>query len=412
MTLANDSKWADVAEITGINEKTLGLLKKQDVETVWDYVLLGEDDYLQLKEEGVSAGQMGRLNHACRVSRSELICKDDEEHRAPYEPGSPARSAAGSGIHGRKGHADGLAQMLAEKINIKDVRNYNKIDVAGNNYDHLLQSNPKCDDLLFSLPPGLEKMNSTPLLNPDDPRAGLVVRSTSTKTFHITAFLPEEVRARLRNKREQRIVPNGDNNLRLTCKDGHAYAGISLCEWASANMKLMSHLLKVDYLAREDVEFYLAYTMQIFDFADKIPWKRVLNYDFSYRERQAELNFPWGSRVSMMEMLLLEDPRDRRPPNNQYDQLTRGGPPRDRGHDRGDRDTSKIPCKQFLARGFCSFNPCKYLHPGQGHHGTPRGPPPASGTGHYPGQWMPYGSAPPLPASRTGPPPGPPPSSG
>ena len=60
-------------------------------------------------------------------------------------------------------------------------------------------------------------------------------------------------------------------------------------------MRLMNHLLCTGQLPRDEMEFYLAYTTKIYEFAKMDDWNNVLNYDYNYREFQAEYKFKWGT---------------------------------------------------------------------------------------------------------------------
>ena len=56
-------------------------------------------------------------------------------------------------------------------------------------------------------------------------------------------------------------------------------------------MRLMNRLLCTGQLQRDEIEFYLAYTTKIYEFAEKYDWKSVLNYDYNYKELQTEHKF-------------------------------------------------------------------------------------------------------------------------
>ncbi|KAH3752150.1 hypothetical protein DPMN_186762 [Dreissena polymorpha] len=70
-------------------------------------------------------------------------------------------------------------------------------------------------------------------------------------------------------------------------------------------MRLLNHLLSTNLLQRQEVEFYVAYTTMIFEFADIYEWSSVLGYDYHYRELQAEHNFKWGTFSPHMELQML-----------------------------------------------------------------------------------------------------------
>ena len=46
------------------------------------------------------------------------------------------------------------------------------------------------------------------------------------------------------------------------------------------------------------IEFYLAYSTQIYDFVPKYEWESILDFDFQYR-------FNWGSLTANMELQIL-----------------------------------------------------------------------------------------------------------
>ena len=82
-------------------------------------------------------------------------------------------------------------------------------------------------------------------------------------------------------------------------------SGITIAEWGAANMKLMNFLMSTGDLSRDKVEFYLAYTMKIFEMADVYEWSSILQFDQRYRELQAAHGFPWGDMRMALQMQLL-----------------------------------------------------------------------------------------------------------
>ena len=76
-------------------------------------------------------------------------------------------------------------------------------------------------------------------------------------------------------------------------------------------MRLLNHLLATNQIKRKDIEFYLAYTTKIYEFAEKYEWNSVLIYDYTYREIQAEHDFMWGTFSPHMELQLLVPKRTR-----------------------------------------------------------------------------------------------------
>ena len=193
-------------------------------------------------------------------------------------------------------------------------------------------------------------------LSHDDPRAILIMRSTNNKTIHITSFLSEETKKRLRNKRQQYLVQQGEN-LTMKIRDEHPYAGISTMEYGAANMRLLNYLLSNGILPREKVEFYLAYTTLIFELAGKYEWRDVLNFDFQYRERQAEIGFDWGAMVSVMELQLLAGSKNRiySPQQAQDDYYNKKW--------NISKKSKTELCRNFTNTGECAYGDnCKFKH--------------------------------------------------
>ena len=145
----------------------------------------------------------------------------------------------------------------------------------------LLSDNPTCKPVLFG------QM---------DPRTILTLKSQTNKAVHITQFLTEKCKRRRQGRRKEFVLKSGSANsetLVLKADEEHPYLGIFIEEWGAANMRLLNHLLATQKLRRNDIEFYLAYTTKIFEFAEKYEWNSVLNYDYAYRELQAEHQFQW-----------------------------------------------------------------------------------------------------------------------
>lgn len=182
-----------------------------------------------------------------------------------------------------------------------------------------------------------------------DPRSMLTVKAKQTKAIHINQFLQEGARRRRQNYKRDIIVDTGSGCLRSE-DTSHPYAHITIAEWGAANCRLMNHLLTTGLLQRTDIEFYLAYTTKIFDLAEKYEWSSILEYDYQYRELQAEHGFSWGISNPHMELQVLV-PRTKLAHEQKHAQGRR-------------KQTEQEECKLFLAHGYCRFgDKCRYKHP-------------------------------------------------
>ena len=119
--------------------------------------------------------------------------------------------------------------------------------------------------------PGITRAPSVPV-SAADPRTILTIKSRDHKALHITQFLSEATLARRRRRQDVFLTPAGEagqRSLAVQTEDGHPYRGITVEEWGATNMRLFNQLLATGQLTRDCVEYYLAYTAIIFDFAQK-----------------------------------------------------------------------------------------------------------------------------------------------
>ena len=164
--------------------------------------------------------------------------------------------------------------------------NMGQLKGAGKSFDSLLNEfqAPRAES--FTSSPPTEWGNI-------DPRTILTMKAQSSKAVHITSYITEQCKCQRQNRRKEFVIKSGSEDtetLVLLSDDEHPYLGIFIEEWGVANMRLLNHLLCTGQLPRADIEFYLAYTTKIYEFAEKYKWSSVLNYDYNYRELHISLN--------------------------------------------------------------------------------------------------------------------------
>ena len=202
-----------------------------------------------------------------------------------------------------------------------------------------------------------------------DPRTILTVKAGASKAVHITQFLSERTKRRLQSRRRGVVLGTSEQQTVVFKPDErHPYAGITLSEWSAANCRVMAHLLQTGELAPSHVEYYLSYSTQIYEFYELYDWEAILEFDYTYRERQCQHKFPFGYIPPNMEMALLSQPRARRSQQQQQQQQQHQQHQVQQGAGvRGRPNTTRSPdvCKLYLAReGKCPFgDKCKYTHP-------------------------------------------------
>ena len=326
----------------GISSRTEKLLAKEELTTINALSRLEPRD---LKEMGLTIGQ-----RKCMEIALETLTKGHDtaaEAPAPRVDTSDADATRAAGPEGGPTIADIRQQADA-------------LDSAGKTFDNLMATmqTAAAPDARPSVVGVLEPLGSSPaIVGAQDPRTILTVRSAKGKVNHITAFLSEKTKRRIRSRRKGLVLStNGEDTVVLKTEDYHPYSGISLSEWTAANCRLMAHMLSTGELPQSHVQYYLAYTTQVAEYYEQYEWEAVLDFDCVYRERQAEYNFLWGTIPPNMELGLLARPRHRRP--QPQDSGRRPFGPKKAG---GGRPV----CRLYMAHnGNCRFGAeCKYEHP-------------------------------------------------
>jgi len=242
----------------------------------------------------------------------------------------------------------------ADAVNMDNLRLTKDILDGGKTFDELLNLTSRQPEYV-----------SKPAFTQFDPRAILTVKASQRKALHITDFLSERTKKRRQSRRRGLVLTASDSDkdrLVLKSDDDHPYSGIRMDEWGAANCRVMNALIGKQLLSRGDVEYYLAYTARIFEFAAKYDFESVLDYDHQYRELQAEHEFQWGTTSPDMELRILVDKQNAARGPRRYRDQEPWAP-------QGVKNTGQTgihvqECKLFKARGYCPFgDKCRYSHP-------------------------------------------------
>ena len=189
-----------------------------------------------------------------------------------------------------------------------------------------------------------------------DPRVLLTNKATTKKAVKITEFLPEQVKERLQRRRRDRMVftQGADGSLAVKAPEEDTWS-ITWMEWSAANMRLFHHLLDTGLLQRSHVEYYLAYTMQVYELADTYDWASIVQFDSRYRDLQAQHGFMWGDMRLALQMQILT-PKQSHQVRGPYQ------PRRGQGYQ---APAVQEDCKKWLTSGFkfCPFGQkCRFRH--------------------------------------------------
>ena len=365
----------DWCKAAGLTRKTEGTLSKEELTSLDALKMLEPVD---LREMGLPIGQRKLLQQAVASLRT-------DQDRVPggvrndIRAGVPETDEAGGASmrdHGDQEANAGLLAASSSGITIEDIRRQAAaLGSAGKTFDELFSPPPHTAQVSHnptpmvataaaSMPPlSAPPQPQLPGISHSDPRTILTIKSGSQKVVHITQFLAESTKKRLRSNRRGIVLGAGGENVLIHTEDEHPYNGISISEWGAANSRLMAHLLQTGALTRDHIEFYLAYTTQIFEYAAIYDWGAVLDWDFTYRERQATYGFMWGHIPPNMHMSLVSRPRQ---PYQRYKPMSsKSAPPKPQQHGPPSRyQNNDGECRLFKAHnGDCPFGDrCKFTH--------------------------------------------------
>ena len=127
-----------------------------------------------------------------------------------------------------------------------------------------------------------------------DPRSILTVNAQWKKALHITDFLMKATKRRHQSRwKEVMLSQRMDDRVMLQTDYRHPYSGISIREWGAANCPLINALLLENCELRwEDVEYYLAYSTQIFEYSVNVSYLGLLQLLGEVQFRHLEQLYP------------------------------------------------------------------------------------------------------------------------
>ena len=181
-----------------------------------------------------------------------------------------------------------------------------------------------------------------------DPRHVLTVFSPDEKALKVYDFLPKSVQTRTETRRKE-AERNRRQEKKFSPVEG--LPSLTVAEWEAANLRLLTHLLRTGGLCRQQVDYYLSYTVQIMEYLHHYDWQSVIAFDDRYRDLQSYHRMTWGDMRLATQLGILK-PRAQQHQHRPPPQST--GP----RHERPD-------CKQWLNSGRtrCEYGEkCKYAH--------------------------------------------------
>ena len=361
-TMFNFDEWTVQ---NGINRKSTKILREQDICTMDTITKVSSSELLSV---GITLGQAKVI-----VGAALDMNNSKGQGSTPQTVPPPGQTSAAPDIDNSQGTTNQPSQEK-QGVSLRDIRQQaTQLGETGRQFDHLFHtftdtSVPTSNNEVILNQPisstiskNVTKFNR--VVPAADPRAVLTIKACSQKAIHITQFLSEKTKKRLQYRRKNLILSeleSGESQLTVKADDMHPYSGIFIDEWGAANMRLLNHLLSQGILSREDIEFYLAYTTTVFEFANKYDWSSVLDFDHQYREQQAQLGFQWGEINPLMELQLLIPKQQSHKRNHVH------------GNPRSGKSANYVPrnnlaieeCRQYKAnQGFCHFGDrCRYKH--------------------------------------------------
>ena len=340
----------------GLLKNTIKKLQKEDLITREALILLRTEDIPDLN---LTVGQRRLFEKAVNsLSENEVVTKTL----------LPSVTTATKDTHTTNSTAQDVTEG-SSRMTIQDIRNQSNLNEAGKHFDELFLPASATSQITNSLQrqnlkDSHDQVGPT-IIDSNDPRTTLTMKSCSRKALHIHNFISEASKKRLKYKRNDLILAKEQGEDGITSEtlvfkaavdDTNPYHGISVSEWSAANCRLLNQLLINGDLLRQDLEFYLAYTAMIMDFVSNYEWRCILDFDFHYREQQAAHSFQWGYINPMMKLQYLT-------PRQQSGHHTNGHMYNNRNSLRR-RSQLHEECRQWKANnGYCSFgSTCRYRH--------------------------------------------------
>ena len=327
----------------GLSRKTTQTLRQEELLSKRTLLMLNEEDIASF---GLPLGQKKLLVQGVA---------DLKGHSAATSNATCEQSTQMSAQNDQPQERDlGQTAPADSDFNLRTLRQQNsELLTAGKTFNELFNS--ASTDIQPHASEVMDKGPSSYL----DPRTILSMKSRKQKALNITDFITEPTKKRRQaRKRELILTTSGtsEDQIVLRPDEDHPYSGISIHEWGAANCRLMNCLLEKQYLQRCEVEYYLAYTTKLFEWAQKYEWESILEYDFRYRELQAEHDFKWGSFSPDMELHILE--------RRQYTkQFASRRQQHSQNNARGRSERPQEDCWTFKAKGKCPFGEnCKFQH--------------------------------------------------
>lgn len=288
----------------GLVRKTTAKLRQEDLCAERTLALLDSSDIRKLS---LAIGQRKLLEAAIQRLTTQVTDQQmpftaiDEATQIQEENGVTTGGATNHAVETDNGNDPQPPQQLTISQLRRQMQNDNQLEGAGKTLDSLGISPPTSNDKCIN------KSKSSWSDCAFDPRTMLTIKASSAKAVHITQFLSEATKKKRLARKRQFVVSQkgGDSQLVIATDDDHPYSGLTIEEWSAANCRVMAHLLQTGQLATADIEFYLAYTVQIYEFSQRYQWEGLMDFDYQYRERQAQYNFFWGTNTGNMELSLL-----------------------------------------------------------------------------------------------------------
>jgi hypothetical protein len=349
----NFKQWATDC---GISEKGMATLEKAGIKTVHDLHNLDDAGLTSLKL---------LVTDAKLIKAAMTFWAVAKPVATPTETSSDRSTIETELENHEHDHASGSGRDLGlpSGITITDVRQRASGSIlsdAGKLYDNLLSHGDTIlSQNVLNAGTSVNKSEHNFHETWQDPRHILTVKASSKKAIHITNHLTERTKKKCQwrrkgNKLNRLASTDADGHVIIMDHDDHPYSGISVHEWSGANCRVMAALLRSGDLKAEDIEFYLAYTTLIHELAESHDWESILDFDYMYRERQAEYGFPWGTNTNHLELQLLVGNQKQK-----FSQKPNYSHPNYHNH----RDTRPL-CRLYQTRnGQCPFGQsCKYKH--------------------------------------------------
>lgn len=130
------------------------------------------------------------------------------------------------------------------------------------------------------------------------PASNTPVRATSTRAKRLVDFVPNHSRPE-EVELSEGVYFRKDKHVKLE--------SVNPAQWVVASNKILLAMWDESHLSVQEVRDYICHQIKIGELATRYTWASVIQYDQEYRDKQAEMQYSFGSDAGHLSRVILRD---------------------------------------------------------------------------------------------------------